>query len=180
VSISALLTAASLAVLALLLLFTMAEVALRELRRFDTILSRRGIRLAERALLAIVAGAAIFTAYPTSAEKRGQGESPGDGQSSREQPDRSGTGGVEIGNPAAPSNAPTFPAWTNMLDSLAFTGIAVVGNEAVLLYVIHYSGGGSGCFVTHYKSDIQQAMNDLVSGYPLEEMDLSEYQKLPH
>ena len=128
-SISMLFTTASLAALALLLLLTMAEVALSELRRLDAVLSRRGIRLAERTLFAILAGAAIFTAYPTSAEKRGQGESPGDGQPSREQPDRSGTGGVEIGNPDAPSDAPTFPAWTNALDSLAFTGIAVEGTS---------------------------------------------------
>jgi hypothetical protein len=55
---------------------------------------------------------------------------------------------------------------------------AIVGNKAVLLYLMHYGGGGSGCFVTHYKDEIQQAMNDLCNGYYLEEMDMSPYQDL--
>lgn len=54
----------------------------------------------------------------------------------------------------------------------------VVGNEVVLLSVMHYGGTGSGCFVTPYKEDIQRAMDLLCPGYELEEIDLNDYDQL--
>lgn len=54
----------------------------------------------------------------------------------------------------------------------------VIGNELVLLYVLHYGGAGSGCFVSHYKNDIQETMDKLCPGYVLEEIDLGRYSKI--
>lgn len=54
----------------------------------------------------------------------------------------------------------------------------LIDDQLVLLTVMHYGGGGSGCFVTHYKTEIQNAMNSLCPGYILEEIDLSGYDVL--
>ena len=54
----------------------------------------------------------------------------------------------------------------------------IIGNQLVLLSVLHYGGLGSGCFVTHYKDEIQRAMNELCDGYKLEEVNLDGYDTL--
>lgn len=54
----------------------------------------------------------------------------------------------------------------------------LVGQQVVLLYVIYSGEAGAGYFVTHYKDEIQQAMNQMCPGYLLEEVDLSSYQKI--
>ena len=54
----------------------------------------------------------------------------------------------------------------------------VVGNQLVLLSVLRSGGTGSGCFVSHYADEIQQAMDILCPGYQLERMVLEDYEAL--
>ena len=53
----------------------------------------------------------------------------------------------------------------------------ILGNQLVLLCTMRYGWGGSGDFVTHFKTEIQNTMNALCPGYQLEEVDLSDYEK---
>ena len=43
---------------------------------------------------------------------------------------------------------------------------------------MHYGGTGSGCLISHYAEEIQQAMNILCDGYQLNELELDEYEEL--
>lgn len=54
----------------------------------------------------------------------------------------------------------------------------VMGNQLILLSVMHYGGVGSGCFVSHYKNEIQRAMDELSPGYRIEEVNLDDYDKI--
>jgi len=54
----------------------------------------------------------------------------------------------------------------------------VLGNRLILLSVMHFGGTGAGCFVTHYRHEIQQAMDALCPGYELEAVDLKAYPRL--
>ncbi len=54
----------------------------------------------------------------------------------------------------------------------------ILGNHVVLLYTLWKGGGGSGCFITHYRQEIQNAMDRLCPGYVLQEVDLSPFDQL--
>ena len=54
----------------------------------------------------------------------------------------------------------------------------LVRDHLVLLSVLHYGGVGSGCFVSHYAEEIQQAMNSLCPGYQLEKEVLDNYEAI--
>ena len=51
----------------------------------------------------------------------------------------------------------------------------LLGNIPALICTLHYGGAGAGCFVTHFKSEIQFAMDSLCSGYELQEIDFSSF-----
>ena len=53
-----------------------------------------------------------------------------------------------------------------------------LGGEPVLLTVWEKGNGGSGAFVTAFKQDINDMMNQLGGGYQLTEFDLTVYKKL--
>lgn len=54
----------------------------------------------------------------------------------------------------------------------------LVRNKLALVSVMHYGGTGSGCLISHYAEEIQQAMNILCDGYQLNELELDEYEEL--
>jgi len=55
----------------------------------------------------------------------------------------------------------------------------VVGNRIALINLLWHGGAGGGCFITHFAESIQLAMDALAAGYPLEFLDLSQYDMLP-
>ncbi len=49
----------------------------------------------------------------------------------------------------------------------------------IFVCMMWHGGAGGGCLITHYKSEIQSAMDALCPGYELSEVCLDEYEELP-
>lgn len=49
----------------------------------------------------------------------------------------------------------------------------------IFVCMMWHGGAGGGCLITHYKSEIQSAMDSLCPGYELSEVCLDEYEELP-